>query len=155
MSLYNVQVSRTPEGYDVTLRCLYGHIRAVVELAADRRARPDAEDLAVALLADRHDAVCAHRCVDSLKRPDHPAPVTIPEAHLQLGAATAAITDVPVVGPGGFHVEIICPHRTVEGYGLAPPGTDRLDAYMEVLRECGRRHRRETRCECVPDPDEE
>jgi hypothetical protein len=77
--MYRLDVRTTEKGYAVKIRCLYGRIGGDVELDAADRARPDAEALAVSLLADQHDRVCAHHCLAGLRRkvgepPDRPTP---------------------------------------------------------------------------------
>ena len=155
MSFYNVTTARAPLGFEVTIRCLYGSLRAVVELAEEIRAQPDAERVAIALLAERHDQVCAHRCVDALKIADHDYSTIVPEVNLEIGNASVGIQARK--GPGSMtrlHVVLTCPHKTSEMIGDVMPGAAQLDAQMELLMDAGRKHRALTDCGCVPDPDD-
>ena len=155
MSLYNVQTTKTEYGYEVAIRCLHAKLRAEIDLADDLRGRPDAEAMAVAMLAERHDTVCQHRCVDALKL-RRPTPSRVESVRLEVGAGTLAICDVPpdALGAHGFVVEVRCPHQARELRAELLPGEDKLEAYMAAARDCARRQRAESGCGCIPDPDE-
>jgi hypothetical protein len=156
VSLYNVQTTKTELGYEVAIRCLHAKLRAEIDLADDLRGRPDAEAMAVALLAERHDTVCQHRCVDALKS-RRPTLSTVESVRLELGAGSLSIRDVPpdALGEQVFLVVVRCPHEARELRAELLPGEDKLEAYMSAARNCARQHRAESGCGCIPDPDDE
>jgi hypothetical protein len=110
--------------------------------------------MAVALLAERHDAVCEHRCVEALKSLG-PTPSRVESVRLELGAGALSIRDVPpdALGEHGFVVEVGCEHEGSSLRAELLPGADKPEAYMATAREAARLHRASSGCGCIPDPD--